>query len=107
MADVGHLDSSARRSEKTGTAPLTPRLSIIALGMSLSLSLAITYVLCVLFGLWFPEQATHDSWAPLLPGFVWLSWSSFLLGLAEIFAYGWYAALLVGALYNFFVARLR
>jgi hypothetical protein len=42
-------------------------------------------------------------WAPLLPGFTWISWASFLLGLIEAFAYGWYIALVFGPLYNLFV----
>ena len=107
MADVSHLESPVMRADTTAATPVTPRVSIIALGMSLSLSLAISYVLCVLFDLWFPELAMYETWERLLPGFVWLSWSSFLLGLAEVFAYGWYAALLVGAFYSFFAARAR
>ena len=63
------------------------------------------YVLCVLFDLWFPEQAMNPVWSPLLPGFTWLNWPSFLLGLVETFAYGWYVALVFGPLYNFFAAR--
>ena len=107
MADVGHLESPVMHADTTAPAPVTPRVSIIALGMSLSLSLTISYVLCVLFDLWFPELAMYETWERLLPGFVWLSWPSFLLGLAEVFAYGWYAALLVGALYNFFAPPVR
>ena len=47
----------------------------------------------------------YETWLRLLPGFTWLSWPSFLLGLAESFAYGWYIALVFGPLYNFFAAR--
>jgi hypothetical protein len=36
--------------------------------MSLSLFLAITYVLCVGFDLIFPAQAMHANWERLLPG---------------------------------------
>ena len=46
-------------------------------------------------------------WAPLLPGFAWLSWPSFFLGLIETFAYGWYVALVFGPFYNFFAGRFR
>jgi hypothetical protein len=80
---------------------------VLALGASLGSFLAITYVLCVLFDLWFPALAMNPVWAPLLPGFTWLSWPSFLLGLVESFAYGWYVALIFAPLYNFFAARLR
>ncbi len=86
-------------------ARTAPRLPVLALGASLGLFLAITYVLCVLFDLWFPAQAMNPVWAPLLPGFTWLSWPSFFLGLVESVAYGWYIALVFGPLYNFFAMR--
>lgn len=82
-------------------------IPLVALGMSLGLFLAVTFVLCVLFDLWFPSLEMHSAWMRLLPGFTWLSWPSFLLGLAESFAYGWYVALVFGPLYNFFAARSR
>ena len=41
----------------------------------------------------------------LLPGFELLSWRSFVLGLVESFAWGWYVALIFGPLYNFFALR--
>ena len=82
------------------------RIPIVALGMGLGVFLVLTFVLCVLFDLWFPEMAMNPVWAPLLPGFTWLTWPSFLLGLVETFAYGWYVALVFGPIYNFFVARL-
>lgn len=82
-----------------------PRIPVVALGMSLGSFLALTFVLCVLFDLWFPALAMNPVWAPLLPGFTWISWASFLLGLIEAFAYGWYVSLIFGPLYNFFVTR--
>ncbi len=81
------------------------RVPVLALGMALGTFLALTFVFCVLFDLWFPAQAMNPIWAPLLPGFTWISWGSFFLGLAETFAYGWYVALIFGSLYNFFAAR--
>ncbi len=80
-------------------------IPIFALGMSLGLFLAVTFVLCILFDLWFPDFAMNPVWAPLLPGFTWLSWSSFFIGLVEAFAYGWYIAIIFAPLYNFFSAR--
>ncbi len=79
-----------------------PRIKITALGKSLGLFLAITYVLCILFDLLLPEFAMHEGWHVFLPGFKWLTFESFLLGLAESYAYGWYAALLWGVLYNYY-----
>lgn len=80
---------------------------IPALGMSLGLFFSGTYLLCVLFDLWLPEFAMNRIWAPLLPGFEWLSWHSFFLGFAETFIYGWYIALVFAPLYNFFAERFR
>ncbi len=82
-----------------------PRIPVLTLGMSLSLFITVTYLLCVLFDLWFPNQAMHPVWMPLLPGFTWLTWPSFFLGLVEAFAYGWYIALVFGPLYNFVAAK--
>lgn len=82
-----------------------PRIPVMALGTSLGSFLALTFVLCVLFDLWFPPLAMNPVWASLLPGFTWISWTSFFLGLIEAFAYGWYIALIFGPLFNFFAMR--
>lgn len=98
-------------SDRPGTALLAsrdaPRLPFVAFGLSLGLFLAITYVLCVGFDLLFPGQAMHQTWQRLLPGFAWLTWSSFLLGLVESFAYAWYVALIFCPLFNFFATRSK
>ena len=83
---------------------LEARIPLIAFGLSLGLFLAITYVLCVGFDLLFPGQAMYQTWLRLLPGFTWLTWPSFLLGLVESVAYGWYVALIFGPLFNFFAS---
>jgi hypothetical protein len=82
-----------------------PRIPVVALGTSLGSFFVLTFVLCVLFDLWFPALAMNPVWAPLLPGFTWISWASFLLGLIEAFAYGWYIALVFGPLYNLFARK--
>lgn len=105
MADAKTSPSIALRSGTALPVQATPRIPVIALGMSLGLFLAVTFVLCVGFDLLFPGKAMYESWLRLLPGFTWLSWPSFLLGLAESFAYGWYVPLVFGPLYNFFAAR--
>lgn len=105
---MSELNLSSRSTPRAGT-PLpvqaAPRIPMVALGLSLGLFLAVTFTLCVGFDLLFPGQAMYQSWFRLLPGFTWLSWQSFFLGLAESFAYGWYVALVFGPLYNFFAAR--
>jgi hypothetical protein len=80
-------------------------LSLTAVGHATSLMLAITFALCVLFDLLFPQMAMYQVWLKLLPGFTWLSWQSFLLGLVESYAYGWYFTLIWVPLYNVFAAR--
>jgi hypothetical protein len=80
---------------------------VLALGLSLGLFFAITYTLCILYYLWFPDQfLNHAVLSLFLPGFKLLSWASFFLGLVESFAYGWYIALVFAPLYNFFAGRL-
>lgn len=84
---------------------MKPGLSLSAFGHATSLFLAITFALCVGFDLAFPSMAMYRSWQALLPGFTWISWSSFLLGLIESYGYGWFVALIWVPLYNVFNAR--
>ena len=81
-----------------------PRVPIAVLGASLSAFLATSYVLCVALGLVAPGWGLHQPWLQFLPGFTWLTWPSFVLGLVESAFYGWYAALLFGWLFNRFAA---
>ena len=80
-------------------------LSLAAVGHATSLFLAIAFVLCVGFDLLFPSHAMFKAWQDLLPGFQWISWSSFGLGLIESYAYGWFVALIWVPLYNVFALR--
>jgi hypothetical protein len=77
-------------------------MSLIAVGHATSLLLMISFILCVGFDFLFPEYAMYQSWQNLLPGFEWLSWKSFILGMVEAYGYGWYIALVWVPLYNFF-----
>lgn len=83
-----------------------PRIPLIALGISLSAFLVVSYLGCILLGIfggW--DWGLHQPWLQFLPGFTWLTWPSFFLGLAESIAYGWYVALLFGGIYNFALTR--
>ncbi len=97
---TGHTQGVLPNNPEETTVNL--RIPVIALGMSLGLFFSITFALCVSFDLLFPEQAMYKTWLKLLPGFTWLSWSSFFLGLGESFVYGWYVALIFCPLFNFF-----
>jgi 2TM family of unknown function (DUF5676) len=44
----------------------------------------------------------YEARVRLLPGFTWLNWSSFFLGLVESFFYGVYTGLVFAPLYNAF-----
>lgn len=80
-------------------------VSLTAVGHASSLFLAITFTLCVIFDLVFPQWAMYGAWRQFLPGFQWISWRSFVLGLAESYAYGWYFALIWVPIYNVFANR--
>jgi len=82
-------------------------ISLLAVGHATSILLSISFALCVAFDLLFPEQAMYRSWQDLVPGFEWLSWKSFFLGLIETYAYGWYFALIWVPVYNFVSAKTR
>jgi hypothetical protein len=89
-----------------GTEMVGRRLPVVAFGLGLSAFLAISYVLCILGYLIAPGlPIKHEALAVFLPGFTLLSWQTFLLGLVESYAWGWYIALVFGPLYNYFAAR--
>ena len=81
-------------------------IPVIALGMGLSLFLALSFTLCVLAYVWFPGvPIEHSALSIFLPGFKLLTWASFCWGLVESLAWGWYVALVFGPIYTFFAAR--
>ncbi len=81
-------------------------IPVIALGLSLGAFFVISYLLCVLLYLLFPQAVLdHAMLALFLPGFKLLTWGSFGLGLIESFGYGWYVALIFGPLYNYCASR--
>ena len=71
------------------------KILFVRLSAILAAFLGITYTLCVLYDLIVPASYRMSSaWEGLLPGFQWLSWGSYFLGLGEVLAYGVYAAAL-------------
>ncbi|MBY0271186.1 MAG: hypothetical protein K2X06_15050 [Burkholderiales bacterium] len=81
------------------------RLDTRVAGLAAGFFLMISYVICVAGDLLF-EHRMYEAWLKLLPGFTWLTWPSFLLGLIETFAYGIYFGLVFVPLYNFLQNRL-
>ncbi|KAB2943089.1 MAG: DUF5676 family membrane protein [Hyphomicrobium sp.] len=80
------------------------QIPIIAFGLSLSAFFAISYLICIALGLVVPDVRMHLPWLQFFPGFDWNA-SGMLLGLGESLVYGWYVAVVFGALFNFFAAR--
>lgn len=80
-------------------------LSLVAVGHATSIFLAVTFALCVAFDLLFPQHAMYSAWQELLPGFEWISWKSFLLGLLEAWGYGWYFTLIWVPIHNIVALR--
>lgn len=80
-------------------------ISLMGVGHATSFLLAISFALCIGFDLLFPDHAMYATWQQLLPGFEWLSWKSFLLGLVEAYGYGWFFALIWVPVYNFVTLR--
>jgi hypothetical protein len=79
-------------------------INVKAATLALGAFFALTYTLCVLYGLLVPE-GMHELLETLLPGFRWLTVGSFFLGLIETFVYGVYAGLVFSPLYNAFARR--
>jgi hypothetical protein len=68
---------------------------------SLALFAAVTFVLCVLYGLVVPQTLHMTEWLEaVLPGFRWLSIPGFFVGLVESVLYGVYAGAVFTAIHN-------
>jgi len=75
------------------------RIKIVSL--SLGLTFAISFVVCVLWGLLLPEPVhMHEFLQLVLPGFTWISFGAALLGLIESFLFGVYFGLIYAPIYN-------
>jgi hypothetical protein len=75
---------------------------------TLGLSTAISFLLCVAYGLATPQSLGMRQFLEMmLPAFEWLTWWGFLLGLVESFLYGVYAGLVYCPIYNMLYRRWR
>lgn len=82
-------------------------LDIRLLTWSLGLFAAVSFVLCVAYGLIAPEPLhMHGFLEAVLPGFRWLTVPGFLIGLVESFLYGVYAGLAFGWIHNALARRI-
>ncbi len=62
----------------------------------------ITYTLCVISNLIFPQWGMYRLWEIFLPGFSWISWGSYFIGLIGLIGYGIYIAAIFVPVYNYF-----
>ena len=77
-----------------------PNIKVVT--WSLAIWTAFTFVFCVVYGLLTPSSMhMHAFLEQVLPGFEWLSWRGFLIGLIQSFLYGAYAGLVFVPIYNF------
>jgi len=81
------------------------RLDWRVVGATMASTLAIGYILCVTYDLVLGAQM-YRAWVALLPGFHWISWTSFGLGLVETIGYGVFFGLVFAPLYNFFLTKV-
>lgn len=82
-------------------------LNIKVVGWSSGIFFAISFVLCVLYGLIVPEKlhGMKDFLEAVLPAFRWLTFGGFVLGLVESFLYGAYIGIVFVPIYNFISKR--
>ena len=81
-------------------------LNIKIVSWSLGIFTALSFILCVIYGLIVP-QSLHNPKVleAVLPAFKWLTFGGFCLGLIESFLYGVYAGLVFVPIYNFLSRR--
>jgi hypothetical protein len=83
-----------------------PVIPVLVMGLATSFFLSISFVLCVLGYLLFPSlPVAHGVLSLVLPGFTLLTFNSFILGLVESFAWGWYVSVVFALLFNYFSHR--
>ena len=67
---------------------------------------AVSFVVCVIWGLVMPESLhMHAFLEQILPAFKWLTWWGFGLGLIESFLLGFYVGIVYVPIHNFFTKR--
>jgi hypothetical protein len=106
MRVEAQIDVTPRRAGIPLLIHRAPVIPVLVLGLATSLFLAISFVLCVLGYLLFPSlPVAHGALSLVLPGFELLTVRSFLLGLVESFACGWYISVIFAPLFNYFSFR--
>lgn len=82
------------------------QLNIRVVTWSLATFTLVSYLVCILYGLIAPQSLhMHQFLEITLPGFKWLTFWGFIIGLIESFLYGVYAGLVFTLIYNFFYRK--
>ncbi len=83
-------------------------LNIKVVSLSLGTFAAVSFLVCVLWGLLLPEALhMHGFLELVLPGFKWISIGHFALGVVEAFLFGIYAGAVYVPIRNFFTRRFQ
>ena len=80
-----------------------PAIAIVPLGLSLSIFLAVSFLLCTVADV-IPWLQDFHFLKALYPDIDWASPVMMVAGTVWAFLSGWYVAVLFGSLYNFFAA---
>ena len=77
-------------------------VNIKIISWSLGIFTAVSFVLCVIYGSVVPPSMHNSSFLEIvLPGFKWLTFWGFCVGLIESFLYGAYVGLVFVPIHNF------
>lgn len=81
-------------------------LNMKVVSWALGVTSLISFLVCVSYGLATPASLHMTEFLEqVLPGFKWLTWPGFFIGLIESFLYGAYAGMVYVPVYNFFKRR--
>ena len=81
-------------------------LPFLTLAWTLAVFSAVVFTLDMLLGLLFPNWwVMQKAWELILPGFTFISWGAFFLGLVESFVGGWLTAAGFVLIYNYVADR--
>lgn len=97
------MSTTLDQSRQTTTAH-RGGVAIVPLGLSLSIFMAVSFLLCALGG-FLPGLENLHFLAALYPTLDWTSPALIIAGAAWAFACGWYVAVFCGLLYNTFAGR--
>lgn len=76
-------------------------LNLKIVSVSLGIFTAISFIVCVIYGFLVPTTIHRPEFLEMaLPGFKWLTFGGFLVGLIESFLYGTLAGVVYAPIYN-------